>query len=420
MITTNRAIGVRSALAAAVALALHAGPSHASSPAATVKAGQAVSKSGATFVPVPYSDLPGWHDDDHLAALKTFRASCSKVAAKPAKSKLQAGPALANACREAENLPAKVTRAEAKVFFERFFRPHRVNHGGPQGLVTGYYEPMLEGSRTPTARFKAPLHKRPADLVTLVDETQRAKVGSLTHARATRAGIVPFATRAEIDDGAISGQSLELVYLEDPVDVFFLQIQGSGRVRLTDGTTIRVHYDGKNGHPYTSIGRFLIDKGLLAAEKVSMSALGRWLKADPARGRMVMQQNASYVFFRELPDTAPGPLGVLETPLVAGRSLAVDAGIHTLGAPIYLSAPTLTHPLKGKPYNRLMIAQDVGSAIKGPERGDIYFGSGDAAGKTAGVTKHPAQYFALLAVLPGSDAIASPARPKPAAKQAQQ
>lgn len=372
----------------------------------------------ASFAPIAFADLPGWADDDHLAALKAFIASCPKVAqlargnGRPGRRPISAE--LVAACEEAVRLPANVKRSEARLFFERFFRPHRVLHKSPNGLFTGYYEPMLDGSRTKSATFTTPLHKRPPDLVNIVDETQRGAVGkALTHARQTKAGLVPFSTRAEIESGALDGKNLELLWLADPVDVFFLQIQGSGRIKLTDGSIVRVHYDGKNGHPYTSIGRFLIDKGLLAADKVSMGALGRWLRADPARGRMVMQQNKSYVFFKEMANGNEGPLGALEVPLHVGRSLAVDPSVHTLGSPVYVSAPTLTHALKGKPYNRLMVAHDVGSAIKGPERGDIYFGSGDHAGRIAGITKHPGHMFALVAQRPEAP-IATGSTTKPA------
>jgi membrane-bound lytic murein transglycosylase A len=242
------------------------------------------------------------------------------------------------------------------------------------------------------------MYRRPPDLVNLVEEAQRAVKGAtLTHARRTLAGNVPYATRAEIDAGALEGQGLELLYLVDAVDVFFMQVQGSGRIRLPDGSKVRVHYDGKNGHPYTSIGRYLIDKGLFAADQLSLGTLQKWLRANPERARKVMHQNASYVFFRELSGVeAEHVLGALEVPLTPGRSLAVDASVHALGTPVYVTAPTLTHAVKGRPFQRLMIAQDVGSAIKGPERGDIYFGSGTAAGRLAGVTKQGGRFFVLL------------------------
>ena len=216
-----------------------------------------------------------------------------------------------------------------------------------------------------------------------------------------------------IEQGALKDRNLELLYLSDPVEVFFLQVQGSGRVKLSDGSIVRIHYDGKNGHPYTSIGRYLIEKGLLAADKVSMGALKRWLKADPERAKLVLWQNASYVFFRELkgPEAA-GPLGALGARLTPGRSLAVDASHYALGSPIYVSGEGMTHLNKGGSFHRLMIAQDVGSAIKGPERGDIYFGSGDAAGRLAGVTKHPARFIVLLANEAPARADAVPSEPR--------
>ena len=372
----------------------HAGP------AATVPR-----KGDVSLTPVGFADLAGWADDDHLAAFKAFLNSCPRLTS-AAKAGNKAGrlpipPELVTACAAAQAL-AKPTRASARAFFETNFVPQRVVHAEAQGLLTGYYEPLIEGSRQRAGRFQVPILRRPPDLVNLVDETQRgATAKTLTHGRMTKAGVVPYPTRAEIEGGALDGQGLELLWLPDAVDVFFLQIQGSGRIKLDDGSIVRVHYDGKNGHPYASIGRYLIDKGLLAADKMSMGALGRWLRADPARARLVMHQNASYVFFREMPADTVAPHGVLEIPLTAGRSLAVDSSVHPLGSPVWVSAPTLTHAVKGKPYQRLMVAQDVGSAIKGPERGDIYFGSGDAAAKIAGVTKHPGHLYLLKAMAPG-------------------
>lgn len=366
--------------------------------------------------PVAFGEVPGWEADDHLAAFKAFAASCPRLltarrTAGPKAGEARAPAELRAACEAAMALPEKITRTEARAYFERHFLPHRVVHDKMDGLLTGYFEPVLEGSRTREGKFQSPILKRPVDLVTVVPETQAAPATGLTHARRTAAGLVPFPSRAEIEAGALKGQSLELIYLTDPVEKFFLQIQGSGRIRLTDGSTIRVQYDGKNGHPYTSIGRYLIDKGLLAADKVSMGALGRWLKADVERARLVMNQNASYVFFRELPADAGGPLGAIEVPLIAGRSLAVDPGIHTLGGPIFVSAPTLIPAGHSRPFNRLMVAHDVGSAIRGPERGDIYFGSGETAGRIAGTTKHPGNFFVLIANGKGSEATAGHKQP---------
>ena len=380
---------------------------------ATSSPKQAAGMKAITYQPLAFSQIPGWDNDDHAAAFKAFLKSCEKVLAagreRTAPDKGQAPPqGLIEACTAARRLSPRLGKEPAKAFFERHFVANALQHAGPQGLLTGYYEPLLEGSRKPQGPFQTPVYRRPPDLVNLVEETQRAQAGlALTHARKTAAGIEPYATRAEIDGGALKGKGLELLYLADPVDLFFMQIQGSGRVKLSDGTVIRLHYDGKNGHPYSSIGRYLIEKGLLAADKVSMGALSNWLKADPERAKKVMWQNASYVFFRELEGAeASAARGAMNSPLTPGRSLAVDTAYHVLGSPIFVRGSDMTHVDKSGTFNRLMIAQDVGSAIKGPERGDIYFGSGAAAGRMAGVTKHVGKFIVLL--------------PKPAPVEAEQ
>lgn len=359
--------------------------------------------SDAKLEPVTFADLDGWESDDHLAALNTFLKSCdavAKAASKPpgkvlSQCRVPAGE-LAAACRAAQDLKS-LTGASAKAFFETHFVPHRVVQKKPKGLLTGYYEPVMEGSRAQQGKFQTPIYKRPPDLMNVVDEADRAsKQTGFTHLRKASTGEEsPYPTRAEIEQGALSGQGLELLYLADPVDVFFMHIQGSGRIHLTDGTTVRINYAGKNGYPYTSIGRYLIDNNILPANKMSMQALGNWLREDKERGQKIMWQNKSFIFFRELGD-AEGPVGAMSVPLTPGRSLAVDTGFHTLGTPIYLSVPKLSHATKGSGFNRLMVAQDVGSAIKGPERGDIYFGSGESAGKIAGVTKHEGNFYVLL------------------------
>jgi membrane-bound lytic murein transglycosylase A len=231
-----------------------------------------------------------------------------------------------------------------------------------------------------------------------VAESERGALAhGLTHARKTLTGTEPYATRADIEEGALADKGLELLWLADPVDTFFMHIQGSGRIRLPDGSMVRVTYDGKNGHPYTSIGRYLIDAGLFPADRMSLDALKEWLKRDAIQGRDAMRQNKSFVFFRELEgEEAESALGVHFIPLSDGRSLAVDTAFHVIGTPIYVSAPALTHGGQPDGFSRLMIAQDVGSAIRGPERGDIYFGSGDEAGKLAGTTKHGGTFVALL------------------------
>lgn len=354
------------------------------------------------LIPVIFADVPGWAADDHLAAWKAFKASCKPVLT-AAKSGTKSGaknpPAgLLKACDQALGMSMPQTAAAARLFFETHFTPHRIEQSG-KGLLTGYYEPLVKGSRVPAGAFQTPVYKRPTDLVNLVSEGERgAKSGGFTHMRQTTAGLVPFPTRAEIEQGALKGRNLELMYFHDPVDVYFLQVQGSARVELPDGKKVRITYDGKNGHPYTSIGKALIEDGRFSPESMSLEALATWLKADRKRAEPLMWRNQSYVFFRELQGAeSGGAMGVLGIELQPGRSLAVDTSFHAIGTPIFVSSPSLTHAAKTGGFARLMVAQDAGSAIKGVERGDIFFGSGDGAGRIAGNTKHQGQFFVLMA-----------------------
>ena len=382
------------------------------------KATAPTKSTAAWYRPVTFADLPGWAQDDHLAAFKAFLKSCERVVANgrertatDAKAPRAPPAALVAVCSEVIRLAGDVAdKDKARAFFEASFTPNAMVKKGRTGLLTGYYEPLLEGSRKPEGPYQTPIYKRPPDLVNVVDDTRRGtlKSGALTHVRKTASGTEPYFTRAQIDRGALKGKGLELLYFADPVEVFFMQIQGSGRVNLTDGTTVRVHYDGKNGHPYSSIGRYLTQKALLAADRVSMAALAAWLRADPERGKQVMWQNTSYVFFREIKDDTGAPLGAMQVALTPGRSLALDPAYHALGTPVYVSSPTMKHVPKTAPFNRLMIGQDVGSVIRGPERGDIYFGSGDAAGKLAGTTKHPGRFFVLVPNAPSAVTAAGP------------
>ncbi|MGQ0674214.1 MAG: murein transglycosylase A [Hyphomicrobium sp.] len=354
------------------------------------------------FEPADFAALTGWEHDDHLAAFHTFVRSCGQVLKKAEADgeKSTLAPGLLAACEAGRERARKPIRAgEAKAFFEAMFTPHRVAHDGDRGLLTGYYEPVLDGSRTPGGRYTVPIYSRPPELVNLVEEAQRGAVGNaLTHARKTATGTEAYFTRAEIEDGALAGRGLEFLWLTDPVETFMMHIQGSGRIRLPDGTMIRITYDGKNGHPYTSVGRWMIDNKKFPSANMTLDAMTEWLKADAVRGREAMHQNKSFIFFRELSGKeAESAMGVMDIPLTEGRSLAVDAGYHDIGTPVWVTAPTLQHATRKGGFHRLMIAQDVGSAIKGPERGDLYFGSGDDAGKLAGVTKHPGQFFVLLA-----------------------
>jgi peptidoglycan lytic transglycosylase A len=333
--------------------------------------------------PISFAEIEGWSTDDHASAFAALLKSCGKKSARD-------DPA----CKEALRLGETVSRDDARRFFETYYIPHRVE-GVPPGLVTGYYEPEVNGSRERSGKFQVPVYRRPDDLVQMKPDLLRAFFNdSQSVMRQDGEQLVPYYTRAEIEAGALQGRGLELLYLDDPIELFFMQVQGSGRVRLTDGSWVRLGYAAKNGHSYTSIGKRLAERGEKGS--LTMEGLKSWLRADPARGRALMRENRSYVFFRELPqaEAGAGPVGAQGVPLTPGRSLAVDASYHALGTPIFVTAPDLA--VGGVPFRRLMIAQDVGSAIKGPQRGDIFFGTGEAAGAIAGTTKEAAEFYILL------------------------
>lgn len=352
---------------------------------------------------IEFSDLPHWRDDDAAAAMRAFVRSARQVIGRsPPMPAAWNGDAcdLSEVCRAALARSIRsVRQGEARAFFEHHFEPYRVVEQDGGSLLTGYFEPVLHGARTRTERFRVPVYRRPPDLVTVVPDDLRGQPGvGLTHMRKRADGMLDaYFTRAEIESGALAGGGLELCWLEDPVDAFFLQVQGSGLVLLEGGGRVRLTYDGKNGHPYTSVGRHLIERGEIEARAMSLDRLGAYLRADVVRGRAAMQANASFVFFRAIvEDEGAGARGVLDAQLTPGRSLAVDASVHPLGAPVFVDAPTLRHVRSRRPFRRLMIAQDVGSAIRGRQRGDIFIGSGRRAGGIAGAIKHPCRFFVLL------------------------
>jgi peptidoglycan lytic transglycosylase A len=331
--------------------------------------------------PVRFEDIEGWARDDHAAAFGAFVRSCR---ADPELPHADAAIALGDA----------VSRDAARAFFENRFAPYVVDENA-SGFVTGYYEPELEGSYVESEQFRVPVYRRPDDLITLAPDADRARFNDrITGLRATPDGEVPYDTRAEIWAGALSGRGLELLYLRDEVELFYMQVQGSGLVRLGEGGAVRLTYDGKNGHPYTSIGAILVKR---ASEAMSMAAVKSWLRADEARGRALMEENRSYVFFRALDEdeARDGPHGAQGAALTPERSLAVDTEYHRLGTPVFVTADRLASG-HGEPFRQLMIAQDVGSAIRGPQRGDIFWGTGEAAGAIAGSTRHEARFFVLL------------------------
>jgi membrane-bound lytic murein transglycosylase A len=351
--------------------------------------------------PVAFADLTGWAEDNLAEALPALRAICEVFDGRPGDQPM--GPdAVAGMIDDWRGACGAMAGPDAtdiavRHFLEAWFTPVSVAAGeNAEGLFTGYYEPELLGSRTPTTAFAVPLYRRPPDLVSVEladfrsDLRGESLVGRLVDGR-----LRPYHTRADIDAGVLSGQGLELLWLADTIDAFFLQVQGSGRVRLAEGGSVRVGYAASNGHPHTAIGRILVERGELTLEAASMQAVRQWLRDHPDEAAALMQVNARYIFFREIADDGPvGSLGVVLTP---GRSLAIDPSLLPLGAPFWVETtyPAGT-PEAGQPLRRLMVAQDTGGAIKGAVRGDIYWGSGEAALAYAGPMRQQGRYYLLL------------------------
>ena len=360
--------------------------------------------------PVSYAELPGWEEDDPRPVLPAFLRSCAVLAKRDPERGFGRDPLFGSlgdwqaACREAAKLPPDGDAVRR--FFEARFTPYRVtDRGEAEGLFTGYYEPLLQGSTSPDDRFRYPLYRRPPDLVTVeLGRFAPELDGKRIAGRLENGRLVPFPDRAAIEAGALAGRGLELVWVDDPIALFFLHIQGSGQIQLTDGRRIRVGYDGWNGREYYAIGRALIERGEIPKEEMSLFAIRDWLEANPDEAQELMNANPSYVFFRELGDLADaaGPLGSMGVPLTPGRSLAVDRRFLPLGSPLWLdtTAPT---PAGEVPLRRLMVAQDTGGAIKGPVRGDVFWGAGELAEYLAGHMKQRGRLYILLpkATAPG-------------------
>lgn len=350
------------------------------------------------FPEVSFDGLPGWRDDDQSFAFAAFRRSAEHVVTRPYRSGSLGVTfdSFADAYAAARDA-SSVGKADARSFFERFFRPLRI--AVPErGLVTGFYEPEVEASPVRTGRFTVPLLSRPGDLVD-VDETNRPDGFDPYLAFGRQAGdrVVEYFDRAAIEQGALAGRGLEIAWLADKVDAFFIHVQGAARLGMTDGGTRRITYAAKSGHRFSGPGRILADLGEIPPEEVTMQSIRAWFREHPERIDEILWRNRSYIFFREAPVSDPelGPIAAAKVPLTAGRSIAVDRLLHTFGTPFYIDAPALT-AFGGTPFRRLMIAQDTGSAITGPARGDLFAGSGDAAGEIAGVVRHPADFYALV------------------------
>ena len=350
--------------------------------------------------PVDFKVLAGWRGDRLADALSAYRKSCVVLLrapkSNPDKPALVAGHAVdwRPACEAVSQVEDKSNQA-AREYFEKWFRPFAVSdrNGNRDGLLTGYYEPELRGARQPGGRFKVPLYGRPGDLVTAdLGQFDAALKGRRVTGRVSNGTLLPYPDRKSIDGGHLADKPEPLVWVDSAIDAFFLHIQGSGRVKLADGSLMRLGYAASNGRAYTAIGRTLVLRGEIARDLVSMQTIRTWLAANPHKAPEVMAQNARYIFFRELAGNAP--VGAQGVELTAGRSLAVDRRAVPLGAPLWVETqdPIAPH----LPYQRLLIAQDVGHAIKGGIRGDIFFGHGLLAARQAGLMKQRGRYYILL------------------------
>lgn len=357
------------------------------------------------LTPVAFEDLPGWGEDDLGGVLAAFLRSCDRLDPQPDERAMGGSPFAGTVadwrlpCTAARDLAPVADTELTRAFLRDWFQPYAAaDHERREGLFTGYYEPLLLGAREPDERFSVPLYQRPEDLVSVdLGEFDAELAGRRLVGRLDGGRLRPFPSRAEIDEGALAGRDLELVWVDDVIDAFFLHIQGSGQVALPNGGRMRVGYADQNGHPYRAIGRDLMELGELERDEVSLQSIRAWLEANPERAFELMHRNPSYIFFRELAELAEedGPLGAQGAPLTPLRSLAVDRRFVPYGAPVWLDT-TAPYPDGEAPFRRLMIAQDTGGAIRGPVRGDVFWGAGEDAEWIAGHMRHPGRYYLLL------------------------
>lgn len=336
--------------------------------------------------PAAWDDLPGWQADDLKAAWPAFRQSCRP---------LQRQPAWRDACAAAAKL-ADPDADAIRAFFQDQFSPYRITQtdGGDEGLITGYYEPLLRGSRELTPKYRYPLYAPPDDLLVVDLSSLYPELKNLRlRGRLQGNKVVPYFSRSEIEAGKAPVQGKEIAWVDDPVELFFLQIQGSGRIRMEDGSLLRVGYADQNGYPYKSIGKWLVDHGEMTLDKASMEGIKDWARRNPDRLPELLAANPSYVFFRVLPNQDGGPLGALGVPLTPERSVAVDPRAIPLGAPVWLAT---TRPNSDETMDRLVLAQDTGGAIRGNVRADFFWGFGDKAGTLAGAMKQKGRMWLLL------------------------
>ena len=362
-----------------------------------------------------YEEIEGWGEDDLREGLATFLISCQRIVTGAGDRPFGDDPRMgtvaewARICEDARDYAAGTQQA-ARYFIESRFEPYTVSgDGSREGLFTGYFEPELNGSWQPGGRFHVPLYTRPDDLIGAnLGQFRQEWDGTNIAGRLLDDQYVPYYSRAEINAGALQGRGLELIWVDNPIDAFFLHIQGSGRIKLAGGGYVRVGYAGRNGHRYVPIGRELVAMGALSQEAVTMPSIRQWMDAHPLASADLMNRNPSYIFFRVLEEDSP--VGAQGVPLTPGRSLAVDRRHVPYGVPIWLDTRDPRDQKRNTPLRRLMVAQDTGSAIKGGVRGDFFWGAGRMAAFAAGVMKEPGVYYLLL---PKS------ARPKPALPDSQ-
>jgi membrane-bound lytic murein transglycosylase A len=332
-----------------------------------------------------WTALPDWNNDNLAEVLPVFLRSCNA---------LKSAPDWISVCLAGFRVPPNDPMA-ARQFFETSFSAWLIRDpgGAADGLITGYYEPLLQGSRKFGQSYRYPVYGVPPDLVVIdLAESNPDLKGIRMRGRMQNNKVVPYFTRAEIERGMAPLRGREILWVDDPIELFFLQVQGSGRVRLPNGEIVRVGYAEHNGYPYKSIGKILVERGELTADKASMQGIKQWAARNPSRVAPLLQMNPAYVFFRELPSSPLGPIGAQNVALTPGRSIAVDPMTTPLGAPVFLST---TLPLSAKPLSRLVVAQDTGTAIKGPVRADFFFGFGDDAGQNAGRMRQSGKMWLL-------------------------
>ena len=360
------------------------------------------------FRQIGFDQLSGWDNDDHLAAMGAFLKTAQRMLETPYQTKelaVSSDHLLAISKLAVQNLPFDAQ--SAKLFFEENFIPCEItneveNSPTSSGFVTAYFEPEVLASRAKSAAFSAPLYQRPNDLIDVTDDNrptlwdEEFRFAKFTTNKNAQQ-LETYPDRAQINNGYLDGKGLEIAYVKDKAEALFIHIQGSARLRLEDGNVIRVGYAAKTGHPYTAVGKILLDRGELTRENCGMKAIRDWFSSNPEQMNSVIEKNQSYIFFNEYAvlDLNDGPIGASKVALTTERSLAVDRTLHTYGTPIWIETQ---EPLPGcsQLFQKLMVAQDTGSAIIGPQRGDLFLGSGDEAGKIAGDTRHHARFVVFL------------------------